>query len=97
MKNACSKLEQTLKSGRLALTAEIGPPKHTSPEGIVANACLLKDYVDAANVTDCQSAVVRMSSLAASLHIHHNGLEPIFQMTCRDRNRIAIQSDLLRL
>lgn len=95
MKNACSKLEQTLKSRRLALTAEIGPPKHTSPEGIVDNARLLKDCVDAANVTDCQSAVVRMSSLAASLHIHQNGLEPIFQMTCRDRNRIAIQSDLL--
>lgn len=95
MKNACSKLEQTLTGGRLALTAEIGPPKHTSPAGVTANARLLKDYVDAANVTDCQSAVVRMSSLAASLHINQNGLEPIFQMTCRDRNRIAIQSDLL--
>ncbi len=95
MENACSKLEQTLKSGRLAITVEIGPPKHSSPEGIVATARLLKDYVDAANITDCQSAVVRMSSLAASLHIQHNGLEPVFQMTCQDRNRIAIQSDLL--
>ena len=55
MENACSKLEQTLKSGRLAITVEIGPPKHSSPEGIVATARLLKDYVDAANITDCQS------------------------------------------
>ncbi|BAF59187.1 MAG: 5,10-methylenetetrahydrofolate reductase [Pelotomaculum sp.] len=93
--NAGSRLEQVLKSGRLAVTAEISPPKHSSPEGIINLARILKDWVDAANITDCQAAVVRMSSISAGIHILQNGLEPVIQVTCRDRNRIAIQSDLL--
>jgi methylenetetrahydrofolate reductase (NADPH) len=56
---------------------------------------MLRDYVDAANITDCQSAVVRMSSISAAVHIMGSGIEPVIQITCRDRNRIAIQSDLL--
>lgn len=90
-----SRLKQILKSGRLAVTAEIGPPRHASPEKIIYYAEMLKDYIDAANITDCQTAVVRMSSIAAGAHILGCGVEPVIQMTCRDRNRIAIQSDLL--
>lgn len=95
MKSGGSKLEQILESGRLAVTAEIGPPKHSSPEKIIQHTRLLKGRIDAANVTDCQSAVVRMSSIGAALHILQNGIEPVIQITCRDRNRLAIQSDLL--
>lgn len=90
-----SRLEQILKSGRQAITAEIGPPKHSSPDKIITHTGMLKEYVDAANITDCQSAVVRMSSISAAVHIMDSGMEPVIQMTCRDRNRIAIQSDLL--
>ena len=95
MKTGDSKLEQILKSGRQAVTAEIGPPKHSSPEKIIAHTGMLREYVDAANITDCQSAVVRMSSISAAVHIMGSGIEPVIQITCRDRNRIAIQSDLL--
>lgn len=62
---------------------------------IIKQTRLLGDYVDAANITDCQTAVVRMSSIGAGVHILREGVEPVVQMTCRDRNRIAIQSDLL--
>ena len=95
IKTGDSTLEQILKSGRQAVTAEIGPPKHSSPEKIIAHTEMLRDYVDAANITDCQSAVVRMSSISAAVHIMGSGIEPVIQITCRDRNRIAIQSDLL--
>lgn len=95
VKTGDSKLERILKSGRHAVTAEIGPPKHSSPEKIIAHTGMLREYVDAANITDCQSAVVRMSSISAAVHIMGSGIEPVIQMTCRDRNRIAIQSDLL--
>lgn len=90
-----SKLEKVLSSGQMAVTAEIGPPKHSSPQGMISHARALKDYVHAANITDCQTAIVRLSSIAGGVHILHQGLEPVIQMTCRDRNRIAIQSDLL--
>ena len=90
-----SRLEQTLKSGRLAITAEISPPKHASATEIRQQARLLSSYIDAANITDCQTAVVRMSSICAGAHILQEGVEPVIQMTCRDRNRIAMQSDLL--
>ena len=90
-----SKLQQILKSGRLAVTAEISPPKHALADDIRGHARLLADYIDAANITDCQTAVVRMSSISAGAHILGEGVEPVIQMTCRDRNRIAIQSDLL--
>ncbi|HHW43320.1 methylenetetrahydrofolate reductase [Desulfofundulus thermobenzoicus] len=90
-----SKLEKLLERGEFVVTAEIGPPKHASAEGIRHHAHMLKDYVDATNITDCQTAVVRLSSIASAVHILDCGIEPIVQMTCRDRNRIAIQSDLL--
>ncbi len=90
-----SKLQQVLDSGQFAVTAEIGPPKHSSPEGIRHHAEMMRDYVDATNITDNQTAIVRMSSIAAGAHVLGCGIEPIVQMTCRDRNRIAMQSDLL--
>ena len=90
-----SKLQQILQSGRLAVTAEISPPKHAAAQQLKQQARLLGNYIDAANITDCQTAVVRMSSIGAAAHILAAGVEPVIQMTCRDRNRIAIQSDLL--
>ncbi|MGB9802411.1 methylenetetrahydrofolate reductase [Desulfofundulus sp.] len=90
-----SKLERLLARGEFVVTAEIGPPKHASAEGIRHHAHMLKNFVDATNITDCQTAIVRLSSVAAAAHILNCGVEPIVQMTCRDRNRIAIQSDLL--
>jgi len=90
-----SKLQQVLDSGQFAVTAEIGPPKHSSAEGIRHHAEMMRDYVDATNITDNQTAIVRMSSIAAGAHVLNSGIEPIIQMTCRDRNRIAMQSDLL--
>ncbi|KAF1084695.1 Bifunctional homocysteine S-methyltransferase/5,10-methylenetetrahydrofolate reductase [Sporotomaculum syntrophicum] len=90
-----SKLQQVLDSGQFTVTAEIGPPKHSSAEGIRHHAEMMQDYVDATNITDNQTAIVRMSSIAAGVHVLNSGIEPIIQMTCRDRNRIAMQSDLL--
>ncbi len=90
-----SKLQQLLDRGEFVVTAEIGPPKHASAEGIRHHAHMLKDYVDATNITDNQTAIVRLSSIAAGVHVLDCGIEPIVQMTCRDRNRIAMQSDLL--
>lgn len=82
-------------SGEFVVTAEIGPPKGTDTEEVLRHIDLLKGKVDAANVTDNQSAVMRVSSLAISVLALQRGLEPILQMTCRDRNRIGLQSDLL--
>lgn len=88
-------LEQVLRQGRFAITAEIGPPRGASVAGIRRKARLLRDWVDAANVTDNQSAVVRLASWAGSLVVAQEGLEPVMQLQCRDRNRLALQSDLL--
>ncbi len=90
-----SNLERIIKSGKPAVTAELGPPLSASPDEVVRKAHLLKGFCDAANITDCQTAVVRMSSIAAAVLAHREGLEPVMQMTCRDRNRIAMQADLL--
>ncbi|MCL6479487.1 MAG: methylenetetrahydrofolate reductase [Peptococcaceae bacterium] len=90
-----SKLHKILDSGQFAVTAEIGPPKHASAHGVRHHAHMLVNHVDATNITDCQTAIVRMSSIAAGVHILDCGIEPIVQMTCRDRNRIAMQSDLM--
>ena len=90
-----SKLEKILAAGHLAVTSECGPPRHGSPEVIEKKANLIGDYVDAINVTDNQTAVVRQCSLAACIRIKLMGLEPVLQMVTRDRNRIALQSDLL--
>ncbi|MGO0123146.1 methylenetetrahydrofolate reductase [Desulfothermobacter acidiphilus] len=92
---AGSRLERLLRQGEFVVTAEVGPPKHASSEPLVRKARLLRGYVDAANVTDCQTAMVRMASIPAAVHLLQEGIEPVVQMTCRDRNRIAIQADLL--
>jgi len=90
-----SNLEKILSAGHFAVTAELGPPKSADAEAVYKKADILKGYADAVNITDCQTAVVRMSSIAAGSMLVSRGLEPIVQMTCRDRNRIAIQSDIL--
>lgn len=90
-----SNLERVLTSGGFAVTAELGPPKGADPEVIRRKADLLRGVADAVNITDNQTAVVRMSSIAAALLARQAGVEPVVQMTCRDRNRLAIQADLL--
>ena len=90
-----SRLERVLAAGHFAVTAEIGPPRGPDRQAVREKAQILRDKADAYNVTDNQTAVVRMSSIAAAKILLDEGLEPIMQMTCRDRNRIAIQSDLL--
>ena len=87
--------KEALNSGKFVITAEVGPPKGTDIKEMVHHIHLLKDKVDALNVTDNQSAVMRICSLAVCKIVMDNGAEPILQMTCRDRNRIGIQSDLL--
>jgi methylenetetrahydrofolate reductase (NADPH) len=88
-------LQSKLESGKFAITCEVGPLKGTDITEVEENAELLKNKVDAANVTDQQSSVMRLGSLVTSHIILNKGLEPIYQMVCRDRNRIALQSDLL--
>ncbi|MCS7282328.1 MAG: methylenetetrahydrofolate reductase [Anaerolineae bacterium] len=90
-----SNLEKLLRAGHFVVTAEIGPPQSADPEVIRHKARLLKGVVDAANITDNQTAIVRMSSIASAVLAMQEGVEPIVQMTCRDRNRLAMQSDLL--
>jgi methylenetetrahydrofolate reductase (NADPH) len=90
-----SNLQRVLESGAFAVTAECGPPRSADRDVIVRKGLLLKKFVDAVNVTDNQTAIVRMSSVAASAILQSVGVEPVFQMVCRDRNRIAIQSDVL--
>jgi methylenetetrahydrofolate reductase (NADPH) len=90
-----SNLEKVIASGKPAVTAELGPPMSADGEEIRHKAKLLKGFCDAANITDCQTAVVRISSIAAAAIALQEGLEPVMQMTCRDRNRIAMQADLL--
>lgn len=90
-----SNLEKVLEAGHFALTAEIGPPQSADGDKVRTNTKHFKGFVDAVNVTDNQTAIVRMSSIATSRILVEEGLEPVMQMTCRDRNRIAIQSDIL--
>ena len=90
-----SNLERVLRAGEFAVTGELGPPKNGNPEVVREKARLLKGHVDAVNITDCQTAIVRMSSIAAGLITQSEGVEPVIQMTCRDRNRIGMQSDIL--
>jgi methylenetetrahydrofolate reductase (NADPH) len=85
-----SRLKEILNQGVFAVTAECGPPRGADPEVISKKAELLKGRVDAVNVTDNQTAIVRMSSIASAVLAMQEGLEPIVQMTCRDRNRLAI-------
>ena len=88
-------LQKDLESGRFTVTAEITPPRGADFDSLTAAAEILKPAVSAVNLTDGAGARVRMSSLAAAIHLKQINVEPIMQMTCRDRNRIAIQSDLL--
>jgi len=90
-----SNLEKVIASGAPAVTAELGPPMSADGAEVRHKAKLLKGFCDAANITDCQTAVVRISSIAAAAIAFREGLEPVMQMTCRDRNRIAMQADLL--
>ncbi len=92
---AGSRLEKVLSRGHFAVTAELGPPKSADVSVISAKAAKLEGAVDAANITDNQTAIVRMSSIAAGALALKEGVEPVIQITCRDRNRIAIQSDVL--
>lgn len=93
--NSASNLEKVLKAGKFAFTGELGPPRGTDTEEVREKARFLKGNVDSVNITDNQTAVVRMSSWAASLLIIEEGLEPNYQMVCRDRNRLAMQGDIL--
>jgi methylenetetrahydrofolate reductase (NADPH) len=93
--NAQSRLQEILSKGEFAVTAECGPPRGATPEVVRKKGELLKGYVDAVNVTDNQTAIVRMSSIAACAHLLQMGLEPVMQMVTRDRNRIALQSDIM--
>ena len=88
-------LQSKLESGKFAISCECGPLKGTDTTELMENIEILKGKVDAANVTDQQSSVMRLCSLVTSALCVQGGLDPIFQMTCRDRNRIALQSDLL--
>ena len=90
-----SRLERILERGEFAVTSECGPPRGADPEIIKGKGALLKGYVDAVNVTDNQTSVVRMSSFASCIILKEMGFDPILQMVCRDRNRIALQSDIL--
>ena len=94
-KKSLSQLQIVLSKGDFAVTAECGPPRGSDPGIISKKAELLKGYVDAVNVTDNQTAIVRMSSITACTHLLQMGLEPVMQMVTRDRNRIAMQSDII--
>lgn len=87
--------KQKLEQGQFVVTSEIGPPKGTDIKQSIEEAVLIKDRVDAINVTDLQSSVMRVGSLAICRLLIEKGIEPILQLTCRDRNRLALQSDLL--
>lgn len=88
-------LEKVLASRHFAVTAECGPPRGADPDVIRRKGNVLKEYTDAVNVTDNQTAVVRMSSMASCVILGEMGIDPVLQMTVRDRNRIALQSDVL--
>jgi methylenetetrahydrofolate reductase (NADPH) len=90
-----SNLERLIEAGHFVVTGELGPPKGWSREVIERKAELLRGVVDAVNLTDNQTAIVRMSSIAAGRVLVEMGVEPVIQMTCRDRNRLGMQSDLL--
>ncbi|MBT3363071.1 MAG: methylenetetrahydrofolate reductase [Chloroflexi bacterium] len=90
-----SKFKQALNSGKFVVTTEVGPAKGTNMDAMLHHIDLLKDVVDAINVTDNQSSVMRFPSVGGCMLVKQKGAEPILQMTCRDRNRMALQADLL--
>jgi methylenetetrahydrofolate reductase (NADPH) len=87
------RLQRLLDAGHFVVTAECGPPRGPDRDTVRRKAALLRGHVDAVNVTDNQTSIVRMSSMAASRILFEEGVEPVMQMVCRDRNRIAMQSD----
>ncbi len=93
--NTQSNLERVLESGAFAVTSECGPPRSAAGDVILRKGLMLKHCTDAVNVTDNQTAIVRMSSLASCVLLKSIGIDPVLQMVCRDRNRIALQSDIL--
>ncbi len=95
MMKSGSNLEKILRAGHFAFTGELGPPRGAHAEEVRKKAAHLKGRVDAVNITDNQTAVVRMASWAASLILIQEGIEPNYQMVCRDRNRLAMQADIL--
>ena len=88
-------LRDKIKSGKFIITSEIGPPKGTDIKEVIEDNLPLKERIDAINVTDLQSSVMRVGSLAISHILKDNGFEPVYQITCRDRNRLALESDVL--
>ncbi len=90
-----SNLEKVLAAGHFAVTAELGPPMGATGDEVKRKMEILRGSADALNITDCQTAVVRMSSIASAIMLVQGGMEPVMQMTTRDRNRIAIQADIL--
>lgn len=90
-----STLEKQMKAGHIGVTGECGPPRGALPDVVREKAELLKGYVDAVNVTDNQTAMVRMSSLSASILLRQMEMHPVLQMVCRDRNRLAMQADII--
>ncbi|HUT68617.1 MAG TPA: methylenetetrahydrofolate reductase, partial [Dehalococcoidales bacterium] len=90
-----SRFKEALESGKFVITSEVAPPKGTNLEKMMHHIDLLKDKVDAINITDHQSSVMRFPSLGGCLAVIEKGGEPIMQMTCRDRNRMALEADLL--
>ncbi|MDZ7761872.1 MAG: methylenetetrahydrofolate reductase [Desulfovermiculus sp.] len=90
-----SRLEKVLRAGHFAFTGELGPPRGTNVQAVTEKASHLKGMVDGVNITDNQTGMVRMSSWATSLIVQEEGLQPIYQMVCRDRNRLAMQADVL--
>jgi 5,10-methylenetetrahydrofolate reductase len=92
-----SRLARRLQAGHFVVTAEVNPPRHADPETVRRQARRLRGAVDAINLTDCTRGILRMSSTAAAIVVREEGVEPIVQMTCRDRNQIALQSELFGL
>ena len=95
MKTQNDRLRRTLESGHFAITAELTPPRGADFRSLQEAIAILGNTVTAVNVTDGAGARVRMSSLAAAIYVREHGLEPIMQMTCRDRNRLALQAEAL--
>lgn len=93
--NTESILEKVMRAGHIGVTGECGPPRGAMPEVVKEKASLLKGYVDAVNVTDNQTAMVRMSSFAASMFLRQMDMHPVMQMVSRDRNRLAMQADII--
>src|SRR5262245_46938948 len=93
--SAQTRLERALAEGRFAVTSELGPPKHAGPEAVAEKARILGPACDGVNITDNQAGQSRMSPLAAGRIALEAGAEPVMQITVRDRNRMALTSDLL--